>query len=142
MIGNLFDFPINHQWLVYEEWQKTYGKYLIINSSPWNNVNVLGQHFLILASLQRTTDLFEKRSLNYSDRTRLPVMVELCVLDSFTLTTTFQTFFNLFQNEVGFRLSFLPYGAAWKKYRCTFQEFFPPQSIQEREFHTFFASTA
>ena len=44
--------------------------------------NVLGQHFLILGSLQRTTDLFEKRSLNYSDRVRLPMMVELCVLYS------------------------------------------------------------
>ena len=42
--------------------------------------NVLGQDFLILGSLQRTTDLFEKRSLNYSDRMRLPMLVELCVL--------------------------------------------------------------
>ena len=25
LIGNLFDFPTNHQWLVYDEWQKTYG---------------------------------------------------------------------------------------------------------------------
>ena len=46
--------------------------------------NVLGQHFLVLGSLQRTTDLFENRSLNYSDRMRLPMLVELCVLDSFT----------------------------------------------------------
>ena len=39
--------------------------------------NVLGQHFLILSSLKRTTDLFEKRSSNYSDRPRLPMLVEL-----------------------------------------------------------------
>lgn len=38
LIGNLFDFPINHQWLVYDEWQKTYGKYyFIINWHLWNN---------------------------------------------------------------------------------------------------------
>ena len=27
LIGNLFDFPLKYQWLVYEEWSKTYGKY-------------------------------------------------------------------------------------------------------------------
>jgi len=26
LIGNLFDFPVNKPWLVYEEWCKTYGK--------------------------------------------------------------------------------------------------------------------
>ena len=95
LIGNLFDFPTNHQWLVYDEWKKTYGKYFIIDWpllwTTWTGhlgdmvyFNVLGQDFLILGSLQRTTDLFEKRSLNYSDRMRLPMMVELCVLHSFT----------------------------------------------------------
>ena len=94
LIGNLFDFPTNHQWLVYDEWQKTYGKYFIIDWpllwTTWTGhlgdmvyFNVLGQDFLILGSLQRTTDLFEKRSSNYSDRMRLPMLVELCVLYSF-----------------------------------------------------------
>ena len=27
VIGNLLDFPSNYQWLVYDEWRKTYGKY-------------------------------------------------------------------------------------------------------------------
>ena len=45
--------------------------------------NVLGQHFLILSSLKRTTDLFEKRSSNYSDRPRLPMLIELYVSDFF-----------------------------------------------------------
>ena len=31
LIGNLFDFPTTHQWLVYDEWQKTYGKYFLID---------------------------------------------------------------------------------------------------------------
>ena len=31
IIGNLLDLPINHQWLVYDEWKKTYGKCIIIN---------------------------------------------------------------------------------------------------------------
>ena len=46
--------------------------------------NVLGQHFLILNSPQRITDLFEKRSSNYSDRMLSPVL-ELYVLDPFYL---------------------------------------------------------
>ena len=46
--------------------------------------NVLGQHFLILGSFERTTDLLEKRSLNYSDRLRMP-MLELYVSDSLHL---------------------------------------------------------
>ena len=29
LVRNLFDFPNNKQWLVFDEWQKTYGKYFI-----------------------------------------------------------------------------------------------------------------
>jgi hypothetical protein len=31
LIGSLFDFPVNRSWLVYEEWSKIYGKYLMID---------------------------------------------------------------------------------------------------------------
>ena len=44
--------------------------------------NVLGKHFLILGSLRRISDLLEKRSSNYSDRMRMPMLLELYVLDS------------------------------------------------------------
>ena len=47
--------------------------------------NVLGKHFMVLSSLRSTTDLFEKRSSNYSDRIRLPMLVELYVPDPFHL---------------------------------------------------------
>ena len=104
--------------------------------------NVLGQPFLILGSLQRTTDLFEKRSLNYSDRMRLPMMVELCVLLVYSFASElFQIFFA--RMKWGFAFLFSPYGAEWKKYRRTFQEFFHHnelfkyQPIQKREVHAF-----
>ena len=45
--------------------------------------NVLGQRFLVLGSKQRTTDLLEKRSSNYSDRERMPMLRELFVFDFF-----------------------------------------------------------
>ena len=89
LIGNLFDMPIDKPWLVYDEWCKTYGKSTIIDSLLRKDLvfvigdmiyfNVLGSHFLILGSLERTTDLLEKRSSNYSDRMRLPMLVELYV---------------------------------------------------------------
>ena len=39
VIGNLFDFPINHQWLVYDEWTKKYGKYFMTNWPLWIREN-------------------------------------------------------------------------------------------------------
>ena len=39
---------------------------------------VLGQPFMILGSLKRTNDIFDKRSSNYSDR-KLSSMLELYV---------------------------------------------------------------
>jgi cytochrome P450 len=115
LIGNLFDFPIYNQCFVYEEWRKIYGDIVYLN--------ILGQPFLILGSLQRTTDLLEKRSSNYSDRMRLPMLVELMKWD--------------------FSFAFLPYGPLWRKDRRTFQEFFHQNQlskylpIQNREVHAF-----
>ncbi len=40
---------------------------------------VLGRPFLVLGSLERTTDLLERRSSNYSDRPRLPMVLEMSV---------------------------------------------------------------
>ena len=42
-------------------------------------LNVLGQHFVILNSLEVTTELFEKRSSNYSDRKHTIMLHELYV---------------------------------------------------------------
>ena len=49
-------------------------------------LNVLGQQIVILSSLEVVTDLFEKRSSNYSDRKHTIMLIELCVsLHSFYL---------------------------------------------------------
>jgi hypothetical protein len=42
-------------------------------------LNVLGQHFVILNSLEVISDLFEKRSSNNSDRKQTTMMMELYV---------------------------------------------------------------
>ena len=89
--------------------------------------NVLGQDFLILGSLQRTTDLFDKRSVNYSDRMRLPMLVELCVF-MFFLPLNFQTvepFIRLLQNEVGFRLPFSAIRRSMEEVQAYISRVFP-----------------
>jgi hypothetical protein len=40
---------------------------------------VLGQPFLILGTLDKAYDIFEKRSSNYSDRPRFPMLNEVYV---------------------------------------------------------------
>ena len=47
------------------------------------HLNVLGQHIVILSSLEVITDLFDKRSSNYSDRKHTIMLHELYVLRSF-----------------------------------------------------------
>ncbi|KAF8815532.1 cytochrome P450 [Phlegmacium glaucopus] len=107
--------PIDKPWLVYEEWCKTYGDMVYFN--------VLGQHFLVLGSKERTTDLFEKRSSNYSDRLRSPMLVDLMKSD--------------------FNMAFLPYGLNWRKHRKSFHKYFHLDvvskylPIQKREVHAF-----
>ena len=88
--------------LLFKLWIRFCRKELSLFKGDMIYFNVLGQHFLILSSLKRTTDLFEKRSSNYSDRPRLlPMLVELYVSDSLHLKPCEKQ--NLFQNEMGFQ---------------------------------------
>ena len=60
-------------------------------------LNVLGQHFVILNSLEDITNLFEKRSSNYSDRIQTTMLSELYV---FTFTSKNFSKLLFFQNEL------------------------------------------
>jgi hypothetical protein len=103
--------------------------------------NVLRQHFLILCSLKRTSDLFEKRSSNYSDRMRLPMLVELYVSYSLHLKPCDKKI--RFRMKWDFSLGFLPNGLLWRRHRKSFHDFFNVNAmpkylpIQRREVHTF-----
>ena len=48
------------------------------------HLQVLGQHIMIVNSREMARELFEKRSLIYSDRPYVP-MIDLCVIKPFTL---------------------------------------------------------
>ena len=150
LIGSLFDMPIDKPWLVYDEWFKTYGKSLLIRFrlkylafliGDMIYFNVLGRHFLILGSFERTTDLFEKRSSNYSDRMRLPMMVELYVSDFLHLKPCEKI--ATFRMKWDFSFGFLPYGLWWRRHRRLFHQIFNINvvskyiPIQRREVHTF-----
>jgi hypothetical protein len=68
-IGSLLDFPTSYYWLPYAEWSKKYGDVMYFH--------VLGQDFIVLDSVKAVEDLLEARSAIYSDRPRLPMLVEL-----------------------------------------------------------------
>jgi hypothetical protein len=103
--------------------------------------NVLGQHFLILGSFERTTDVFEKRSSNYSDRMRLPMMVDLYVSDSLNLRPCEKE--ACYRMKWDFNFGLLPYGLWWRRHRRSFHNFFDIkavskyETIQRREVHAF-----
>ena len=104
--------------------------------------NVLGKHFLVLGSLERTSDLFDKRSANYSDRMRLPMLGELYVLDSFYLDKLVKISVHC-RMKWDFGVPFMPYGGLWRKHRKLFHEYFQPSMvptylpIQRRKVHDF-----
>ena len=88
--------------------------------------NVLGQHFLVLGSVRRTTDLFEKRSSNYSDRMRMTMVMDLYVLDFFISYATLKRFC-LLQNEMGFQLGLSTLWGVVAKTEAIVSRSFPPK---------------
>ncbi|KAF9219295.1 cytochrome P450 [Gyrodon lividus] len=112
-IGNLCDIPLKDEATTYSEWAKKHGDLVY--------VNVMGHRLLFINSPQIANDLFEKRSLNYSDRNQLPMINDL----------------------MGWDWSFghMPYGERWKKHRKMFERQFRPAvaptywPLQRKEAH-------
>ncbi|KAJ3560335.1 hypothetical protein NP233_g10902 [Leucocoprinus birnbaumii] len=102
VIGNLFDLPIFKPWLVYDNWFKVYGDMIYLN--------ILGQGILILGSLEKIHDIFEKRSSNYSDRIPLTMLVDIMGWD--------------------LAMSTHRYGSWWRRHRRAFHDHFNPSAIK------------
>ena len=105
-------------------------------------LNVLGQHYVILNSLDAITDLFDKRSSNYSDRKKLTMLNELYVSYSFHLKELVKTCVQCRMNgEIAMTL--MPYGMWWRRHRKLFHEHFDHnlvakyRPIQRQEVHAF-----
>ncbi|KAF8884168.1 cytochrome P450 [Infundibulicybe gibba] len=97
------------------EWAKNYGDIM--------HFKVFNQSFVVLNSLKRATDIFDKRSSIHSSRPRMPMLMELMDWDII--------------------MAFLPYGSAWRARRRVFHENFhmgvagqyrPTQAREARKF--------
>ncbi|KAJ6508469.1 cytochrome P450 [Mycena sanguinolenta] len=100
LVGNLFDIPTEMPWITYTEWGKQYGDVV--------HVQVFGQHILILNSVKAATELLEKRAINYSDRSTIP-MIPLMGWD--------------------FGFAFMPHTDAWRERRRMFHQYFRRDAI-------------
>ena len=106
-------------------------------------LNVLGQHIVILGSLEVITDLFEKRSSNYSDRKQTTMLNELYVSHTFRLKELVRNAVRCRMDISRINMGFMPYGLWWRKRRRSFHEYFHRnavtkyQPIQRQEVRAF-----
>ena len=91
-------------------------------------LNVLGEHFVILNSLEVITDLLEKRSSNYSDRKHMTMLNELYVSHSFFLREFFKDT-NRFRMNWSLSMANMPYGMWWRRHRRLFHEHFHHNAV-------------
>ena len=71
LLGNVLEMPASYIWLKYAEWSKVYGDVF--------HLVAFGQHYIILNSHQACSDLFESRSMIYSDKPHSTMLCDLWV---------------------------------------------------------------
>lgn len=100
-IGNLLDIPTGRSEVKYSELARRYGDMVYLES--------LGTKILVISSLKRTTELFEQKSSNYSDRADLPM---IC-------------------GQMGYEayMSLMRYGSRWRRQRRLFHEHYNPTAV-------------
>lgn len=105
------------------------------------SLEVLGQRIIVLNSLEAVQDLFEKRSANYSDRPRLPMLLEVYVRLISLIRSN--VYIRISSMNYGFNFLLLPYGHWWRRHRRVFNEHFRAsvvskyQPVQAREIRAF-----
>jgi len=67
------------RYMVYSVWSEYLYIHHMESAGDMVFFKLLGQPFLLLGSAERAYDIFEKRSSNYSDRPRLPMLNEVSV---------------------------------------------------------------
>ncbi|KAJ6571315.1 cytochrome P450 [Mycena capillaripes] len=96
-VGNVFDLPVTHPWETYTAWSKEFNTDIL-------HLNLAGTSVVILSSTEATEALLEKRSSIYSDRARLPMLMELMGWD--------------------FNVAMMKYGDEWRAHRRLFNQGF------------------
>ncbi|KAG2018325.1 cytochrome P450 [Coprinopsis cinerea AmutBmut pab1-1] len=94
IIGNLFDIPQRRVWEGYKELSEKYGDMVYVEA--------FGQSILVVSSLKRVKDLFDKRQNIYSDRPCTPMLVDLM--------------------DFGHYMSVMPYDNWYKRHRKVFRQ--------------------
>lgn len=84
IIGHARSIPLEKEWEVFSQWGKQLNSTLfaiidLFMHAYWYvgdivHAEVLGQHIVVLNSLEATVDLLDKRSSNYSDRPDLTML--------------------------------------------------------------------
>ncbi|TBU24926.1 cytochrome P450, partial [Dichomitus squalens] len=97
VLGNVFDIPKEFEWIAYDRWSREYRSDVIY-------LNLAGTPVVVVNSAQAAHELFEKRSLLYSDRVRLPMLNELV--------------------GCNWHFLFMDYGDDWRERRRVFHQFF------------------
>jgi hypothetical protein len=98
IIGNLLDWPSSKEWETYTKWAEIYGEHKIIpclhdrisdlcTLGDIVHVNLMGQHIILLNSIEATTALFHQKANLYCDRPHLTFAGELVGWKDFITVT-------------------------------------------------------
>ncbi|KAK0497941.1 cytochrome P450 [Armillaria luteobubalina] len=111
LIGNVYDIPGKFDWITYMEMSRKYDSSLI-------SLHFMGSRVVIVNTHEAARDLFERRSLIYSDRPNFPMLVDLM--------------------GFGWNTGLIPYGNRWKEHRKIFRqemEGYSSAAYHHREIH-------
>ncbi|KAF8917161.1 cytochrome P450 [Mucidula mucida] len=101
LVGSFFSRPVNPRQVEYGEWAATYGDLVYYE--------VLGQPYIVVSSDTVATELFEKRSSNYSDRHPHYMLFDLM---KFT-----------------WNVSFFRYSDSWRLHRKILHQYFNANAV-------------
>ncbi|KAJ7598124.1 cytochrome P450 [Mycena floridula] len=96
LVGNLFDFPLEYDWLTYGKWAESFG--------PIISLSALGSNIIIISSCKIATELCDKKSQIYSSRPYF-AMVDLMgwqnAMSGQVYGPRFRQYRKVFHNEMG-----------------------------------------
>lgn len=90
---------------------------------------LLGKSFLLVGSLERAVDIFEKRSTNYSDRPHMVMLMDL--YDAVCVYVYQPTNQHLCSIGWDYNFALIPYGPWWRRHRRAFHEYFGSKKLPQ-----------
>ncbi|KAF5330223.1 hypothetical protein D9611_010590 [Ephemerocybe angulata] len=93
VLGNLLQLPQVQPWEEYNRMSQEFGDIMYLEA--------LGQPIVLLNSLSRATEVYDKRGVQYSDRPHLPILGLM---------------------EMDWSFGLMPYGSEWKRHRKPFHQ--------------------